>query len=218
LTSSGKADVRLQIAHADFPAPSSGDGNRSHGIAALGRLGRLLHFALNGCERIRTMPFANSSNMGLVGASLVAAAFLLCAMSDTNPSLLGYVCASLVAAAFHLRAVPDTNSALFDYVCASLVAAAVAFHLRTMPSSANPALLGYVCASIPHGCGVLSSRRRRRQTIVPSFGRKLVVHGATCVAVCRVKLAITRKCVVAPKQEGAPYIPPFLAPNPVSSC
>ena len=86
MTSSGKTDVHLQIAHTAFPAPSFGDGNRSHVIAALGRLGRLFHFALRGGEISRTMPFANSALNCLFGASLVAAVIFIYvrAMPVTN--------------------------------------------------------------------------------------------------------------------------------------
>ena len=48
--------------------------------------------------------------------------------------------------------------------------------------------------------------------VVSSFRRKLVTY----IAVCQVKSAITRKCVVTPKNGGALYSPLF-APNPVSS-
>ena len=48
--------------------------------------------------------------------------------------------------------------------------------------------------------------------VVSSFRRKLVTY----IAVCQVKSAITRKCVVTPKNGGALYSPLF-AHNPVSS-
>ena len=55
----------------------------------------------------------NSTLLGMISISLVAASFQLCAMSDTDPTLLGLVGTSLVPASFNFCALcGDTDSSL----------------------------------------------------------------------------------------------------------
>lgn len=66
----------------------------------------------------------NSTLLGMISISLVAASFQLCAMSDTDPTLLGLVGTSLVPASFNFCALcGDTDSSLHGFVCTSFVAA-----------------------------------------------------------------------------------------------
>jgi len=94
----------------------SGDGTRDndHGLmVACGGMGvacRSVPCGGGGGGRIRAVCATDSSYLGSVGATLLAATFLPRAVRDANAPLDGSVGAPLVTAAFPLRAVHDANA------------------------------------------------------------------------------------------------------------
>ena len=118
LTSISTIDVGVLVARVDFPTPS-GDGTRVRGLASLGGLGWPFHFILSGAgERMSSMPPANSSLFGVLGAPTDVASFHPRAVREANSSLVGVFGAPLVAATVGnpLHAVCDTNSSLSGLV------------------------------------------------------------------------------------------------------
>ena len=90
-----------RIVHFDFH-PSSRHGNRGRVLGTLGGRRGQLHFPRGGDERLRTVLLANSSPLGLAGASIMAATYRLSraemfSMPMAESSPFGVVGAPLVA-------------------------------------------------------------------------------------------------------------------------
>ena len=118
-----------RIVHFDFH-PSSRQGNRGRVLGTLGGRRGQLHFPRGGDERLRTVLLANSFPSGLAGASIMAATYRLSraemfSMPIAESSPLGVLGAPLVATTFlrHHRTMPFAHSSLCDSVGAPLMAA-----------------------------------------------------------------------------------------------
>ena len=118
-----------RIVHFDFH-PSSRHDNRGRVLGTLGGRRGQLHFPRGGDVRLRTVLLANSSPLGLAGASIMAATYRLSraemfSMPIAESSPFGVVGAPLVATTFlrHHRTMPFANSSLCGSVGAPLMAA-----------------------------------------------------------------------------------------------
>ena len=100
------------------------------------------------------MPVTNSDFTFIgfigIGASIVAASFHLCAMSETYSLHSGLFGVSIVAAAFllHIHAMPHINLSMLGIGLEPHVAAAFHFPFCTMMSNTHSALNDTVCASL----------------------------------------------------------------------
>ena len=151
-----------RIVHFDFH-PSSRHGNRGRVLGTLGGRRGQLHFPRGGDVRLRTVLLANSSPLGLAGASIMAATYRLSraemfSMPIAESSPFGVVGAPLVATTFlrHHRTMPFANSSLCGSVGAPLMAATsprcaplvVAKTLRRTVPSTNSSFHGLILAPL----------------------------------------------------------------------
>jgi hypothetical protein len=151
-----------RIVHFDFH-PSSRHDNRGRVLGTLGGRRGQLHFPRGGDVRLRTVLLANSSPLGLAGASIMAATYRLSraemfSMPIAESSPFGVVGAPLVATTFlrHHRTMPFANSSLCGSVGAPLMAATsprcaplvVAKTLRRTVPSTNSSFHGLILAPL----------------------------------------------------------------------
>ena len=110
--SRGTTCVHLQIARADFSAPS-GDDTRDRSLESLSGLGGAFHYDRGYSERLCTMP-NSSTSAGSIDAPFTTAMFAVFTMRDANSAPDTKFGAPLVAAGapLWLRSMREANSSL----------------------------------------------------------------------------------------------------------